>query len=74
MMAQSVKLWSKDEVYQLFSKLGRRDIAEAMRKSEVTGTLLLELEGLDEEGTVSLSDSQLHFVLNILSYMTGRHI
>ena len=59
----------------LFSKLGRRDIAEALRTLECTGASFLEIEWLAEEGLVAgLTDSQLHYVLNIISFMTGRSI
>ena len=71
MMAVSVSKWSQGEVCNLFSKLGRRDIAEALRTLECTGASFLEIEWLAEEGLV---DSQLLYVLNIISFMTGRSI
>ena len=75
MMAVSVSKWPQGEVCNLFSKLKRRDIAEALRTLECTGASFLEIEWLAEEGLVAgLTDSQLHYVLNIISFMTGRSI
>ena len=73
-MTQSVLKWSQSEVCNLFSKLGRRDIEEVLRKIGYNGSSFLEIEWVVEEegGVVGFSNSQLQYVLTIISYMTGR--
>ena len=71
-MAQSVLKWSQSEVCNLFSKLGRRDIEEVLRKLGYNGSSFLEIEWVVEEGgVVGFSNSQFQYVLTIISYMTG---
>ena len=76
MMAQSVMKWSQSEVYNLFCKLGRRDIAEVLKTLGYDGSSLLDIEWvLEEQGCVpGFSDSELQCISIVLSCLTGRRI